>query len=69
MKKLNSELNLQKIPIIIKNDEDVELFSRSMDEKEILVTFLVSTLTWDGGLTLFKNFLRSLPKVNETIYK
>ena len=39
-----------------------------MDEKEILVTFLVSTLTWDGGLTLFKNFLRSLPKVNETIY-
>ena len=68
IKKLNSELNLQKIPIIIKNDEDVELFSRSMDEKEILVTFLVSTLTWDGGLTLFKNFLRSLPKVNETIY-
>ena len=67
IKKLNSELNLQKIPIIIKNDEDVELFSRSMDEKEILVTFLVSTLTWDGGLTLFKNFLKSLPKVNETI--
>ena len=66
--KLNSELNLQKIPKIIKNDEDVELFSRSMDEKEILVTFLVSTLKWDGGLTLFKNFLRSLPKVNGIIY-
>jgi len=68
IKKLNSELNLQKIPKIIKNDEDVELFSRSMDEKDILVTFLVSTLKWDGGLTLFKNFLRSLPKVNATIY-
>ena len=68
IRKLNSELNLQKIPIIIKNDEDVESFSRSMDEKELLVTFLVSTLTWDGGLTLFKNFLRSLPKVSETIY-
>ena len=67
IKKINTELNLQKIPIIIKNDEDVELFSRSMDEKEILVTFLVSTLTWDGGLTLFKNFLRSLPKISETI--
>ena len=39
-----------------------------MDEKDILVTFLVSTLKWDGGLTLFKNFLRSLPKVNATIY-
>ena len=65
--KLNSELNLQKIPIIVKNDEDVELFSRNMDEKEILVTFLVSTLTWNGGLNLFKNFLRSLPKINETI--
>lgn len=68
IKKLNSELNLQKIPKIIKNDEDVELFSRSMDEKEILVTFLVSTLKWEGGLTLFKNFLRSLPKVNGIIY-
>ena len=67
IKKLNSELNLQKIPILIKNDEDVELFSRSMEEKELLVTFLVSTLTWEGGLTLFKNFLRSLPKVNDTI--
>ena len=68
IKKLNSELNLQKIPKIIKNDEDVELFSRSMDEKEILVTFLVSTLKWEGGLILFKNFLRSLPKVNGIIY-
>ena len=60
---------LKKIPIIIKNDEDVALFSRSMEEKEILVTFLVSTLTFNGGLNLFKNFLKSLPKLNETIYK
>ena len=69
IKKLNTELNIQKIPIIIKNNEDVESFARSMEEKDILVTFLVSTLTWEGGLTLFKNFLRSLPKVNETICK
>ena len=67
IKKLNTELNLHKIPIIIKDNEDVESFSRSKDEKDILVTFLVSTLTWEGGLTLFKNFLRSLTKVNETI--
>ena len=60
---------LKKIPIIIKNDEDVALFSRSMEEKEILVTFLVSTLTFNGGLNLFKNFLKSLPKLNETSYK
>ena len=60
---------LKKIPIVIKNDEDVALFSRSMEEKEILVTFLVSTLTFNGGLNLFKNFLKSLPKLNETIYK
>jgi GTPase len=29
----------------------------------------VSTLTFNGGLNLFKNFLKSLPKLNETIYK
>lgn len=68
IKKLNNELNLEKIPIIIKNEEDVQQFSRSMDEKDILVTFLISTLKWDGGLTLFKNFLRALPKVNQTNY-
>ena len=33
-----------------------------MDEKDILLTFLVSNLTWDGGLTLFKNFLSVIPK-------
>ena len=30
IKKLNKELNLEKIPIIIKNDNDVELFSRKL---------------------------------------
>ena len=37
---------------LIKNENDVALFS-AMEEKDILLTFLVSTLTWDGGLTLF----------------
>ena len=68
IKKLNKELNLEKIPIIIKNDNDVELFSRSIDKKEIMVTFLVSALKWEGGLTLFKNYLRSLPKEKEAIF-
>ena len=66
--KLNQELNLQKIPIIMKNDKDVELFSRSMDKKEFMIIFLVSALKWEGGLTLFKNYLRSLPKEKEAIF-
>ena len=54
-------LNLGKILQIIKNDEDIALFS-PMEEKDILLTFLVSTLKWEGGLTLFKNFLSVLPQ-------
>ena len=54
-------LNIGKFIQIIKNDEDVALFS-PMEEKDILLTFLVSTLTWNGGLTLFKNFLSVLPQ-------
>ena len=46
---------------LIKNENDVALFS-AMEKKDILLTFLVSTLTWDGGLTLFKNFLSVLPQ-------
>ena len=53
-------LNLGKFLQLIKNENDVALFS-PMEEKDILLTFLVSTLTWDGGLTLFKNFLSVLP--------
>ena len=54
-------LNLGKVLKIIKNDEDIALFS-PMEEKDILLTFLVSTLKWEGGLTLFKNFLSVLPQ-------
>ena len=54
-------LNLGKFLQLIKNENDVALFS-AMEEKDILLTFLVSTLTWDGGLTLFKNFLSVLPQ-------
>ena len=52
----------------MKNDKDVELFSRSMDKKEFMIIFLVSALKWEGGLTLFKNYLRSLPKEKEAIF-
>ena len=65
--KLNKELNLAKIPLVMKDNDDVALFSSNMEEKEILLTFLVSTLTWEGGLTLFKNFLGVLPQVNNKI--
>ena len=54
-------LNIGKFMKIIKNDEDVAVFCR-MEERDILLTFLVSTLSWDGGLTLFKNFLSVLPQ-------
>ena len=64
--KLNEELNKQKIPIVMKDNDDVALFSSNMDEKEILITFLASDLTWKGGLTLFKNFLGVLPDLNKT---
>ena len=66
IKKLNSELNKQKIPLFMKDNDDVALFSSNMDEKEILEIFLVSNLTWEGGLTLFKNFLGVLPDLNKT---
>ena len=64
--KLNNELNKQKIPLVMKDNDDVALFSSNMDEKEILEIFLVSNLTWEGGLTLFKNFLGVLPDLNKT---
>ena len=66
IRKLNTELNKEKIPVVMKNNDDVALFSSNMDEKEILLTFLVSNLKWEGGLTLFKNFLGVLPDLNKT---
>ena len=66
IRKLKTELNKEKIPIVMKNNDDVALFSSNMDEKEILLTFLVSNLKWEGGLTLFKNFLGVLPDLNKT---
>ena len=66
IKKLNIELNKEKIPIVMKDNDDVALFSSNMDEKEILLIFLVSTLKWESGLTLFKNFLGVLPEINRT---
>jgi GTPase len=60
-------LNLGKFPLMIKDNKDVALFSSNLDEKDILLTFKVSTLTWEGGLNLFKNFLSLLPQVNNRI--
>ena len=57
-----SGLDLGKFAQVIENDKDIALFSPNMDEKDILLTFLVSNLTWEGGLTLFKNFLSVIPK-------
>ena len=62
--KLNEELNIKKEVIFIQSDEDVEKRSRKMKEK-IILTFLLSNLKWEKGLTLFSNFLRALPEVNK----
>ena len=64
--KLNIELNKEKIPLVVRKNDDVALFSSNMDEKELSIIFLVSTLKWEGGLTLFKNFLGVLPDLNKT---
>ena len=61
-KKVIKKLFPDKIPIILKDNYDLALFSSNMDEKEPLLLFLTSTLTWDGGLTHLKNFLGLLPQ-------
>ena len=63
------KINSTKIPVVMKNNNDVVLFSSNMDEKDFALIFLVSNLTWEGGLTLFKNFLNVLPQVNNKLNK
>ena len=62
--KLNRELNIKNELIFMQSDEDVEKWSRNM-KKNLILTFLLSNLKWEGGLSLFQNFLRSLPEVNK----
>ena len=58
------KLKIGLIPIIMKNNDDIVLFSRNIQEKNIMLTFLVSNLKWDG-LNLFKSFLSTLPVNNK----
>ena len=62
--KLNLELSEKKEVVLMETDEDVEKRTRKMKNKRIL-TFLLSNLNWEGGLNLFKNFLRALPEINK----
>ena len=64
--KLNEELNESKEVIFMETDEDVEKRSRKMNKK-IILTFLLSNLKWEGGLGLFRNFLRALPEVDKLV--
>ena len=48
------KLKIERVPIVMKNNDDVVLFSRNIQEKNLMLTFLVSNLRWDG-LNLFKN--------------
>ena len=43
------KLNVGKIPLIMKSDDDVALFSSNMEEKDLALIFLVSTRSWDEG--------------------
>ena len=58
------KLKIGLIPIIMKNNDDIVLFSRNIQEKNIMLTFLVSNLKWEG-LNLFKSFLSTLPVNNK----
>lgn len=58
------KLKIERVPIVMKNNDDVVLFSRNIQEKNLMLTFLVSNLQWDG-LNLFKNFLSMLSVNNK----
>jgi len=55
------KFNINKNPIIIRNMEDAELFSRNIYEK-IIPIFTVTNLKWEG-LNFFKRFLANLSKI------
>jgi len=57
------KFNINKNPIIIRNLQDAELFSRNIYE-QIIPIFTVTNLKWDG-LNLFKRFLANLSKIPE----
>lgn len=59
-----SKLKIGFVPLIMKNNDDIVLFSRNIQEKNLMLTFFVSNLQW-GGLNLFKNFLSMLPVNNK----
>jgi elongation factor 1-alpha len=54
------EVKYNRLPLIIKSNDDVVLFSRNIQEKSIIPLFLVSNLNWEG-LNLMKSFLSMLP--------
>lgn len=54
------DLKLNRVPIVMKNNDDIVLFSRNIQEKGVLPIFLVSNVMWDG-LNLLKSFLSMLP--------
>ena len=58
------KLKIERIPIIMRNNDDIVLFSRNIQEKSLMLTFLVSNLQWEG-LNLFKSFLSMLSVNNK----
>lgn len=58
------KLKINRIPVILKNNDDIVLFSRNISEKNLMLTFLVSNLHWKD-LSLFKSFLSMLSVNNK----
>jgi GTPase len=53
-------LKLNRMPIVIKTNDDIVLFSRNIQEKNIMAICFVSNINWDG-LNLLKSFMSMLP--------
>ncbi len=66
LKHYTNKLGLNKVPIVMKTNDDIVLFSRNIQEKNILPIFMVSNLKWDG-LRLLKNFLSMLPVIDQSL--
>jgi GTPase len=59
-KSIVTKLKLNRVPLKMKTNDDIVLFSRNIQEKNIMPIFLISNIQWDG-LNLLKSFLSMLP--------
>ncbi len=70
LKSTSLNMKLKKVPLKIKSNEDIILFARNIQERNILPTFFISNIMWDG-LNLLKTFLSMLPadSISDEVFK